>query len=272
MKPAPRRLPLSGCTVIVTRPAGTGAALARAARARGAAAMTLPGAALRGPADPDAARAALDAAAGADAVVFISPAAVRFALALRPRWRPRRATAVYAVGPATARALGRRGIAARAPDGRYDSEGVLAALAARAPRTAAVVGAPGGRGLIGDGLRAQGTAVAMVDVYRRLPARIDRRHLDPLAAARGRLVLLLSSVESLANLRAALPADAWARLRRAWVVASSARVAAAARAAGLRAPRIAASAVGRDLLDAAAALGNRAAAAAARRPRAMLLR
>ena len=252
MKRAPRPSSLSGCTVVVTRPAGTGAALSRAARARGGSAISLPGAALRGPADPAAARVALARAAGADAGVVTSPAAVRFALALRPRWRPRRGTTVYAVGPATARALARRGIAARAPDGRYDSEGVLAALAAGAPRTAAVVGAPGGRGVIGDTLRARGAAVAMVDVYRRLPARIDRRHLDPLAAARGRLVLLLSSVESLANLRGALPADAWARLRRAEVVASSARVAVAARAAGLKAPRIAASAVGRDLLDAAA--------------------
>ncbi|MFN7551375.1 MAG: uroporphyrinogen-III synthase [Pseudomonadota bacterium] len=248
----PRPAPLAGRTVVVTRPAGTGGALARAARALGAQAVLLPGAALRGAADPQAARAGLDRAARADAVVFTSPAAVRFAFALRPRWRPRRGAAVHAVGPATARALARRGVVARAPDRRYDSEGLLAALAAVPPRVAAVIGAPGGRGLIADGLRARGTRVDLVEVYRRVPARLDARHLRPLARAPGRLVLLLSSVETLGNLRTTLPADAWVLLRGAAVVASSARVADAALAAGLRASRVARSALGADLLAAAA--------------------
>lgn len=188
--------------------------------------------------------------------MFTSPAAVRFAFALAPGWTPRRGARAYAVGPATARALHRRGVAAHAPDGRYDSEGVLAALAAVTPRTAAVVGAPGGRGLIVDGLRARGVAVEPVEVYRRLPARLDARHLAPLAASRGRLLLLLSSVETLDNLRAALPPAAWARLAAGDVVASGPRVAEAARRAGLRVGAVATSALARDLLEAAAALAR----------------
>jgi uroporphyrinogen-III synthase len=245
--------PLAGATVVVTRPAGTGAALARAARALGARTLSLPGASLRAAADLDAARAALAAAARADAVVFVSPAAVRFAFALQPGWRARAGTMVHAVGPATARALARRGVDALAPDHRYDSEGVIAALAGARLRRACVVGAPGGRGLIAEGLLARGVRVDEAQVYRRVAARIDRRQLAPLAATRGPLLLLLSSVESLANLRAALPAPAWARLAGANVVASSPRVAQAARATGLTVAMIAASALGRDLLAAAVA-------------------
>jgi uroporphyrinogen-III synthase len=251
MAPARASRPLAGATVLVTRPAGTGAALARAARALGARTLSLPGASLRAPADREAARAVLRAGARADAVVFTSPAAVRFAFTLAPGWRARAGAQVYAVGPATARALARRGIAALAPDGRYDSEGVLAAMAGARARSACVVGAPGGRGLIADALRGRGIRVDEAQVYRRVAARIDRRQLAPLAAARGTLVLLLSSAESLANLRAALPVDAWSRLAGAVVVASSPRVAQAARAAGLAAATVAASAVGRDLLAAA---------------------
>ena len=243
--------PLAGTTVLVTRPAGTGAALARAARALGARSLSLPGASLRGPVDRAAARTALATGARADAVVFVSPAAVRFAFALEPGWRPHARSRVFAVGPATARALARRGVVARAPDGRYDSEGVLAAMAGARLRRACVVGAPGGRGLIAAALHARGVAVDEAQVYRRVAARIDRRQLAPLAAARGRLLLLLSSAESLANLRASLPAQAWARLASALVVASSPRVAQAARAAGLATATVAASALGRDLLVAA---------------------
>jgi uroporphyrinogen-III synthase len=257
MRTPSARLPLSGHAVVVTRPAGAGAALLRAVRARGGRALSLPGSSLRGPPDPRAAAAALARARRVEAVVFTSPAAVRFAFALAPAWKPARGTRVYAVGPATARALRRRAVAATAPDGRYDSEGVLAALASTAPRDAAVVGAPGGRGLIADGLRARGVPVAQVEVYRRLPARIDARHLAPLVASRGRLLLLLSSVETLDNLRGALPEAAWSRLAAGAVVASGPRVAEAARRAGLRVAAIAASALARDLLDAATALARR---------------
>lgn len=257
MTRASRTPPLAGHAVVVTRPAGGGASLARAVRALGGAALLLPGSSLRGPADARQASEALERAARAAAVVFTSPAAVRFAFALRPQWKPRRGTRVFAVGPATARALARRGIAALAPAGRYDSEGVLAALAAAPPSSAAVIGAPGGRGVIVEGLRARGARVELVEVYRRLPARLDARHLGPLAAARGRLLLLLSSTETLDNLRAALPPAAWARLAAGVVVASSERVAAAARAAGLRGGAIAASALGRDLLAAAVAQAAR---------------
>lgn len=244
-------LSLHGLTLVNTRPVGAARTLTRAARALGARVLPLPGSTLRGAPDPQSARRALAAAAGADAVVFVSPAAVRFALALQPRWRSR-TRALFAVGPATARALARRGLAAQSPDQRFDGEGVLAALKAMTLRRVAIVCAPGGREVIALGLRARGVRVDEVEVYRRQPARLLARHFDGLQAASGKLVLLLSSAESLGNLRAALPPAAWRRLAGATVVASSPRLAEAARAAGLRAPRVAASALTRDLLAAAA--------------------
>jgi uroporphyrinogen-III synthase len=249
--------PLRGLTVLNTRPVGGSAALTRAARALGARVLLLPGASLRPSPDPVAAAHALERARRAEAVVFVSPAAVRMAFRLRPVWRALRSTRVLAVGPATARDLQRRGVIALAPDARYDSEGVLAALAARPPATVAVIGAPGGRELIARELRARGSAVSEVHVYRRGPARLDRRHFAALAAARGRLVLLLSSSESLAHLQQSLPPASWRHLRAAGVVASSARVAAAARAAGLRDPQVAHSALTADLLQAAAFFARR---------------
>ncbi len=243
--------------MINTRPVGGSAALTRAARALGARVLLLPGASLRAWPDPPAAVRGLDLARDADAVVFSSPAAVRMAFALRPDWRCAPGTLVLAVGPATAQALLRHGVIAQAPDARYDSEGVLAALAAQAPARVAVIGAPGGRETIARGLRTRGWEVREVHVYRRGPARLDQRHFAGLAGARGRLLLLLSSAESLGHLQRALPQPLWRRLRAAQVVASSARVAAAARAAGLCEPLIAKSALTCDLLQAAARFTQR---------------
>lgn len=258
---------LAGLIIIVTRPAGTGSNLVRRVRALGGQAFCLPGSALRAAADPQRAAAALQRAAQSAAVVFSSPAAVRFAFVLQPRWRPQRGCLVLAIGPATARALAYRGVPAEAPAGRYDSEGALALLALQRPRTVAVVGAPGGRGLLVESLRRRATKVEQVEVYRRVAPRLDGRHLGPLAVAQGRLLLLLSSVESLGHLHAQLPPAAWARLCQARVIASSERVAAAARAAGLCIAAKAASALGRDLLLAAAQVNRETGHAIAKAPR-----
>ena len=119
-------------------------------------------------------------------------------------------------------------------------------------RRIALVGAPGGRDLIGPTLRRRGAKVEAIHVYRREPPRLTRRHFDALAAADDPLITLLSSGEALANLVAALPPPLLARLRAQTIVVSSARLAAAARAAGFGAIVPAASAAPRDLLAGAA--------------------
>ncbi|MEN6538749.1 MAG: uroporphyrinogen-III synthase, partial [Mizugakiibacter sp.] len=57
--PRPTTMPLAGATVAITRPAGSGGALARRVRALGGAPLLLPGLSLRGAEDADAARRAL---------------------------------------------------------------------------------------------------------------------------------------------------------------------------------------------------------------------
>lgn len=245
-------LPLRGRSVVITRPAGTAATLARQVRALGGAPLLLPGLALRGTLDPVAARVQLQAALQDERLIFGSPAAVRFAARLLPL---RSHAEVYAVGQGTARLLRRHGLSALTPGAQQDSEGVLAlpALQTLSGCRVALIGAAGGRGLLREQLTARGAAVREVQVYRRVPPRLDRRHLAALAALPVDACVLWSSVEALQQLQRLLPAVAWASLARATAVVSSERLAQAVDAAGFARVRRAASALGADLLAAATA-------------------
>jgi uroporphyrinogen-III synthase len=248
-QPTSQAGPLGGRTLVITRPAGTATALARRVRALGGVPLLLPGLSLRAADDAQAARAALRAALRDDLLLFTSPAAVRFAAALLPL---RTRATVLAVGGGTAHALRRHGLAALAP-GRQDSEGllVLPVLQHLHGRRVALVGAPGGRGLLREQLVARGARLREVHVYRRVPPRLDRRHLDPAMRLSIDACVLLSSAEALRNLQAILPPPAWVRLCAAVAVASSERLAALARGAGFARVHVAASARSADLLVAA---------------------
>jgi len=245
--------PLAGATVLVTRPVGTAGSFVRAARALGAHSLLLPGMALRAPADPALARAQLGQAF--DDWIFVSPVAVQRAFALARPLRLPPAARAFGVGEGTRRALARHGVAALTPAGRADSEGLLACaeLAAVRGRRIALVGAPGGRGLLGPSLAARGAEVVAIHAYARVPARLDRRHFRALEKAADPLLLPVSSAYALANLVAQLPAEQLARLRGQQVLASSARLAALARGEGFVQVALAASALTRDLLAAAVA-------------------
>lgn len=240
---------LHGATIVVTRPVGTGASLARAVRDAGGDALLVPGLRLR-------ARAGVRVrvvASACDLWVFTSPAAARFAFeaGLRPA---RRRVVVIGVGEGTRAELARLGLPALAPSGRGDSEALLAlpALADVRDRRIALFGAAGGRDVIAPSLRARGAVVEAVHVYERVAPRLTRRHFDAIAGAPEPLVTLLSSGEALANLVAKLPPPALQRLRSAHVVASSERVAGLAHARGFGDISVAESALPRDLLAAAA--------------------
>jgi len=240
-------LPLAGTTVVLTRP--DAAAMRRRARALGADALALPAIALHP--RRDAATADRLRADAFDDWIFSSPAAVRFAFALAPGLRP--TPRVHALGSGTRRALARHGVVDVAiPLEGSDSEGLLAlpGLADVRGRRIALVGAPGGRGLITATLRERGAEVVAIHVYERRAPRWTRRHFDALAAARGPLYTLLSSGEALGHLVGGLPATALERLRRGTLVASSARLAALAHEAGFGDVRVARSAAPADLLDA----------------------
>ena len=244
---------LRGRTVVITRPVGGGASLARKVRAQGGLPLLLPGLALRDAQDKAVARREWLAACAGEVLIFTSPAAVRYAVALAP---PQTAARVLAVGQGTARALRRHGFDdVRAPS-RQDSDGLLALAELRGldGRAVALVGAPGGRGMLRTTLLARGAALREVHVYRRVPARLDRRHVDAVRRLPASALLLLSSAESWRNLASALPVDALRHLCTATAVVSSERLAGVAAAAGFARIRQAASALPDDLL--AAAIGD----------------
>jgi uroporphyrinogen-III synthase len=243
-------LPLADRVVVITRPAGTAASLARQVRRLGGAPLALPGLSLRGPDDARDAAATLRAALRDELLVFTSPAAVRFAARLAPL---RTRAVVLAVGQGTARALRRHGIDALAPE-RQDSEGLLAHPSLRELRgvRVALIGAPGGRGLLREALAARGAVLRELHVYRRVAPRLSRRHIAAVEALPRSARVLLSSAEALDNLHALLPPLAWKKLCATTAIASSERLAEVARAGGFARVRIAASALAVDLLAEAA--------------------
>jgi uroporphyrinogen-III synthase len=243
---------LHGRTVVITRPAGTGSSLAREVRRRGGTPLLLPGLSLHAAKASDPPVAALHAALGDDLLIFTSPAAVRFAARLAPL---RTQATVFAVGQGTARALRRHGVKAPlAPALRQDSEGLLDHPLLAEPRgvRVALIGAPGGRGLLRATLVERGARLREVHVYHRGVPRWQARHFEALQQLPADACVLLSSAEALGNLQQGLPASAWTRLLGAIAIASSERLADAARSAGFSRVQVAASALSADLLAAAA--------------------
>jgi uroporphyrinogen-III synthase len=246
--------PLAGASVVVTRPAAGAQALKRRIRTLGGVALSLPGVAVRATDDIAAAKAALGAARSADIAVFISPAAVRFAFALRPGLRFARDTQVFAIGAATARALARHKIRDVVwPHGQQNSEGLLALPALQKLRglDVVVIGAPGGRDVLTQTLRARRARVSRIDVYRRTPPRLNKLQLAAVEQAPAPLLTLLSSAEVLDNLRATLPLHLFARLAGGELIVSSDRLALAARASLFERVHVAPSALPADLLETA---------------------
>ncbi|HXP00422.1 MAG TPA: uroporphyrinogen-III synthase [Luteibacter sp.] len=247
-----RSLPLRNVTVVITRPAGTAGPLARRVRKLGGIPVSIPGLSLRATEDASAVDAALRRALDGDVLVFTSPAAVRFAADVLPL--ATRAT-VIAVGRGTARALKTAKVPdAHFPESSQNSEGVLGLpeLAVVAGKRVALVGAPGGRGLIREQLALRGAVIDDIHVYHRVAPRIDRRHIDPLLKLSRRSAVLLSSAEALDHLRRALIAPAWRKLVQAVAVVSSDRLRDIAMEAGFERVAVARSALPTDLLEAAA--------------------
>ena len=252
-----RHLPmpsLAGASIIVTRPAADATALIRAAKSCGARTVTLPGVLIRGIDDTDGTRWALIAAKSARFWVFTSPNAVRHCLQLLEEVPASALPAALAVGAGTRRALARYGIAAFAPSGVQNSEGLLseAELGDLHGKSIVIIDAPGGRDLLAPALRERGAHVERIAVYQRLPPRLNTRHFSTLAGAPRPWISLVSSSVILNHLCAALPVDLRARWRREALIVSSARLAAEAQALGFSDVHEARSALAADLLEAAA--------------------
>jgi uroporphyrinogen-III synthase len=252
--------PLLGATIVVTRPSATAAPLKRLIVKNGGVVLSLPSISLRSVSDAAVALKALKGARDADVVIFTSPSAVSHAFRLAPKLKFARATKIFTIGSASAAALARRGVRDAAyPSERLDSEGLLElpGLAKIRRRRVVLVGAPGGRDVLAPALRSRGARVSEVFVYRRVAPALDRRHLAALEAAQAPLVTLLSSLEALHHLRDRLPLRLFARLADGDLIASSQRVADAARGSLFANVHVAASAETAAMIDAArTALGR----------------
>ncbi|RNF83897.1 uroporphyrinogen-III synthase [Montanilutibacter psychrotolerans] len=223
--------------VISLRPSGEHAALRRAAARRGAGLVALSPWRLE-QLDDDATRDALAAALAASHVVFTSPGAVRAAASLLPL-RAGARQQWFAVGAGSASALRRAGVAGVVAPARMDTEGLLGlpGLQVGTGDSVGLVTAPGGRGELAPALQARGALVLRADVYARVPVAPSPKALASLRALgalapRARLALALSSGEALQRLMATVPDDVAAILRRATVVAASARLASLAHGLG----------------------------------------
>ncbi len=183
--------------ILITRPQPSAAALARALGEEGAAALCVPAIEI-----VPSAQLSVDESfcEGGEVAIFTSvPAVESFFARLRlARFGGGKVPpTVFAVGPATAAALRERGVleVLLPPQGRFDSEGLLAARPLAAGhirgRRVWIVKGEGGRRLLGDTLRRRGAIVSELDLYlRRAPAG------------------LASDLEDLARIEASAPIDA----------------------------------------------------------------
>ncbi|MHC1478852.1 uroporphyrinogen-III synthase [Frateuria aurantia] len=242
---------LQGWTVVITRPVGTATRWQQRFSAAGASPLLLPGMAIRDVPLSTQASAQWRAAAMDAAWIFTSPVAVSRAHAQFQRWPP---VLLMAVGQATAERMRQHGAPhVVAPLERQDSEGVLAlpALQQMAGSGVTVVTGEGGRGLLQSALIQRGARVRVIEVYRRVPARLDRRHVEKVQALPARSILLLSSAEALVHLQSSLPTPSWRRLQQCAVIVSSPRLRQQVVAAGFPVVACAGSALLSDMLAAA---------------------
>jgi uroporphyrinogen-III synthase len=241
---------LAGATVVVTRPAASAGPIKRRARQLGGTVLGLPGTTLRKADDAKATKAALIAAKASDIVVFVSPAAVKYAFALANLRFPR-TTTVCAMGEATARMLRRHGVKKiLVPIDSQNSEGLLALpeLQRLRGKRVGIIGAPGGRELLASTFKSRRARVQAVHVYRRTAPRFRRDQLSALENAEAPLITVITSEEILDNLRAMLPLPLFGKLVAGELVVSSLRLAMAARHSLFGSVHIAASPAPADLL------------------------
>ncbi len=227
---------LAGVTVLVTRPAHQAGQLVRLIEAAGGRALRFPTIEIADPENPallDQLLARLDQF---DLAVFVSPNAAHRALALmRARGALPARLRIAAVGSGTVRALNDLGCAeVLAPAGRFDSEALLELpeLNDVAGKRIAIFRGAGGRGLLGETLRARGARVEYAECYRRVRPRADAGALLR-RWARGELdIVTVTSAEGLQNLHELLGPGGREYLLKTPIVVVSARLAQACRALG----------------------------------------
>jgi uroporphyrinogen-III synthase len=230
---------LGGAGIVITRPARQAAGLAREIAALGGQPLIFPAIVILPPTDQSALREVQWHLARYDIAVFVSANAVEYGVADAARWPAHLLT--LAPGPGTAAALAAIGVGnVRIPSTTMDSEGLLALpeLQSVAGKRVAIFRGDTGRELLKTALEARGAHVTQVECYRR--ARPESGTADLIEAWRAKRIdaVTLTSSEGLDNLWAILDSEGRRYLAATPVFVPHSRIAAHARAVGLREPII----------------------------------
>lgn len=242
--------PLTGLTVLVTRPAAQAATLCRLIEAQGGSAVAFPAIDI----EPLESAAPIEPI---DLAVFVSVNAVEHGARLIPKSPTVR---IAAIGRATAAALAAAELPANiVPSGGFDSETLLAdpGLALTAGAKVVIVHGEGGRDLLQQTFAARGLIVQTLEVYRRVRPAVDdsqRAALEQRWTEEGIDVVTLTSIETLHNLQALLTERGRELLRDTALLVASRRIMDAAANEGLRGQTILAS--GADDASMLGALAN----------------
>ena len=227
--------PLSGLTIVVTRPRQQGESTANALRIAGAAVIELPVLEIV----PVACTIEADALAQAYAVIFVSANAVEHGMPwLRKNGGLPDKILIASIGHATTRALNEAGfVDVVSPQQSIDSEGLLAMPHLQQPRVKGqhvilVRGrsSSGGRRLLEESLAARGARMVVLECYERRELSPPRGQIDALIRTmKANFAVMALSVETLDSLMKSF-AGHETLLKSAWLLVPHARVAAAASA------------------------------------------
>jgi len=225
--------PLTGLTVLVTRPAAQCAMLCAEIEGQGGSAIAFPAVEI----EPVAVQAAAVAAADYDLVVFVSVNAVEHGA---QQVIKSARTRIAAIGRATAAALAAAELAADiVPEAGFNSEALLAhpELQLTSGARVLIVRGEGGRELLRDTFAEHGMVVETREVYRRVRPNVDAAKVAEVEARwsdEGIDVVTATSIETLQNLQALLTEHGRQLLSGTALLVPSRRIVAAAVSAGLR--------------------------------------
>ena len=238
--------PLAGKRIVVTRPRELAAGLAAAIRASGGEPLLVPAIEIRDIADRAPFRAVASRLEDFDWAIFVSPTAVRKALALLRAERggagwPARLQ-IAAIGRGSQHALEEQGLpAAVVPSGKADSEGLLAMpqFAGFAGERIVIFRGRGGREWLGEALTARGARVEYAECYVRARPQADPEFASLASGAPPIDAVTVSSGEGLANLLELLDGPERVQLLRVPLFVPHPRVAEQAVALGAATIRVA---------------------------------
>lgn len=238
---APRRAGLAGRRIVITRRREQAGELRRALEARGARVIELPTISLAPPRSWRPLDEALARIGGYDWIIFTSVNGVeRFLARMGKRGlgaRALRSARIAAIGPATARALRRRGLRVALVPDEFRAEGLLTALRGQRWRGQRVLlaRAAAAREVLPRELRRRGARVDVVAVYRTVVPAGSRKRAQSLLKNRKADAITFTSSSTVRNFCALLGRD---RAKRAFGGAAIASIgpvtSRTARALGLR--------------------------------------